>query len=83
MFLAARHHHGLSISERVVLTLQAAEDHFSDGISEMEQGDWNAAAQHFALALHAAKDKARAAEASAYLAAVRLVEAQVDCSDMH
>ena len=49
----------------------------------MEQGDWNAAAQHFALALHAAKDQARAAEASAYLAAVRLVEAQVAYSEVH
>ena len=49
----------------------------------MEQGDWNAAARHFALTLHAAKDKARAAEASAYLAAVRLVEAQVHCSEVH
>lgn len=49
----------------------------------MEQGDWRAAAQHFALALHAAKDKARAADASAYLAAVRLVEAQVHCSQVH
>lgn len=43
----------------------------------MEKGDWNGAAQQFSLALHAAKDKPKAAEASAYLAAVRLVEAQV------
>ena len=65
------------------LILQTAEDHFSDGLSEMEQGDWDAAAQQFSLALHAAKDKAKAAEASAYLAAVRLVEAQVYCSEEH
>ncbi len=43
----------------------------------MEKGEWGGAAQQFGLALHAAKDAAQASQSSAYLTAVRLVEAQV------
>jgi hypothetical protein len=61
--------------------LQGTKTPFADGISEMERGDWSGAAKHFSLALHAAESKKQAAEASAYLTAVRLVEAQVMAMD--
>jgi hypothetical protein len=59
------------------VNLQGTDTAFSEGIAEMERGDWSRAAKQFGLALHAAEFKERTAEASAYLTAVRLVEAQV------
>lgn len=43
----------------------------------MEQSDWSSAEQNFTAGLHGARSPGEAAEAASYLAAVKLVKAQV------
>lgn len=45
----------------------------------MELGEWAAAEKHFAAALHASASQDKTAESASYLAAIKLVKAQVGC----
>lgn len=50
---------------------------FSAGIASMELGEWPDAEQHFAAALHASPSPGQTSESASYLAAIKLVKAQV------
>ena len=52
------------------------------GLSHMEEGEWEEAAHAFTVALHSSKTQQQLSTAAQYLTAVRLLEAQVRARGM-